>query len=157
MWNTGCNRISNRLNAPLFILDGEDTSLKIQIPPGGVSNWESVIFPWCNRNEEIVKKAFRVTNQHTGKTFLYIYQDFHSNEICWSLSDDEDMWTNRRVVTDAQNRDARLAPKSAIDIMITADNVWGFETPSENKVFGEVLNVVVQVARVAGQVLTAML
>ena len=67
MWNTGCNRISNRLNAPIYLIDSEDSSLRIQVDAGAVNNWKCVIFPWCVNNWEIEHKAFRVANLNTGR------------------------------------------------------------------------------------------
>jgi hypothetical protein len=62
MWNTGCNRISNQLENGVLFVDQEDRSLTIQVDAKGVSDWKSVMFPWCVNNAEISSKAFRVSN-----------------------------------------------------------------------------------------------
>lgn len=141
MWNTGCNNIVNALETTFNIVNGEDQGLAITVPKGGIANWQSVVFPWCSNHKEVASKAFRVRNME-GTDFLYLFQEYSTNRICWSLGANRDLFLESKYLRrGAEAAEAPpLEPFSAIDIYILPDFVFGFAAESENRVVRQVLD-----------------
>ena len=54
MWNTGCNVVYNRTaKRLLYIVDGEDTSRTLLVPPDDESSFAGTIFPWADRDGQV--------------------------------------------------------------------------------------------------------
>jgi hypothetical protein len=154
-WNTGCNNIGNALNCGINIVDGENQSLAITVPSKGSANWQSVIFPWCNSKEEVFEKAFHVHDIDNGRLFMFLFQEYETSKICWSLVLDTDPWSDRRVINDGLNSHNEQRPSSALDIFIMADKVWGLPATSENQVFNNVFGQVLAIGNTVGAIASA--
>lgn len=113
MWNTGCNFVANDTTGAVYILDGEDTGYSLNIPQQKIVNFNGVIFPWCNRSEEIVNKAFRVYqgNNDKGTLLFYMFQNYDDNMVYYSTNG---QWAN--IVRCADE------PSSYLNVLITRDN-----------------------------------
>jgi hypothetical protein len=157
LWNTGCNNIGNGLKFGINILDGEDQKLAITVPALQSADWRSTIFPWCVNAQEVKSKAFRVANIELGTTrpFLYLFQDYRTHRICWSLVKHANPWDSRTGINDGQDSPNPQVPLSAIDIFIMADKVWGLPAQSENQVFQTVFDRVVALASAVGSIAQA--
>jgi hypothetical protein len=156
VWNTGCNNIGNALPAGVNILDGEDQHLAITVPQEGTADWKSVIFPWCSSTPEAQKKAFRVANIDTGKVFMYLFQNYNTNQVCWSI-DMTHPWEFKTVVKNGMNSNDDQQPLSALDIFIMPDKIWALAAESENQTFQTVFNDAVAVAAAGGAIAGALL
>jgi hypothetical protein len=156
MWNTGCNNIGNGLEVGINILDGENQGLAITVPPKGAADWRSVIFPWCATSEEVKRKAFRVANINSGKVFLYLFQNYHTDKVCWSV-DLDNPWESRMVVTNGMESNDEQQPLSAVDIFIMPEKVWALAAESENQVFQTVFNDAMAVASTGGTIAQAII
>lgn len=156
MWNTGCNNIGNTLNVGLTILDNEDHHHAVGVFAGGSANFNSTIFPWCSNSAEVRGKAFVVTSQDDGTLRAYLFQDYHTNHVCWS-AEVNDPWGARQPVT---NGSASFDPQralSAVDIIILPDRVCAFPAQSENDtwetIFDGVCKAITVVTGVLGKAL----
>jgi hypothetical protein len=156
MWNTGCRMIGNALDFGINILDGENPGLAITIASKASADFNSVIFPWCNNSEEVMAKAFRVSNINLGSTnpFLFLFQEYKTKKICWSLAS-EGPWDKRMVINDGMVSASEQVPMSNIDIFIQADRVWGLPASNNNQVFQQVLGTVSQIAGAVGTIAQA--
>lgn len=154
MWNTGCNTISNMLPTGINVLDGENQRLAITVGKGGYADWKSVIFPWCVSNSEVHEKAFRFANVKTGGIFMYMFQDYWTNNVCWSLDVDYP-WDQKRVVSNGLESSDSQQPLSALDIYVMPDRVCGLAAQDENDLFIKVFEEAVAVAAAAGAIASA--
>ena len=157
MWNTGCRRIVNALPDAINVLDGENQGLTVTVPTMGWADFHSVIIPWCNRTDEVTSKAFRISDLRFGTQtpIIYIFQDFHTDEVCWSLASDPDPWASRMVINDGQTSTNTQIPRSAVDLYIQADRVWGVPATVDNNVFSTVVQTVTMVATAVGAIADA--
>jgi hypothetical protein len=155
MWNTGCRMIGNGLRNGINILDGENQGYAVTVPSAGAVDFNNVIFPWCNNGDEVTHKAFRVSDVVAGTTkpFMYLFQEYTTNKICWSFSDTP--WDKRMVINDGLQSAAEQVPLSSIDIYILADRVWGTPATNNNTVFLQVLNEAIAIVGTAGQIAQA--
>jgi hypothetical protein len=154
MWNTGCNNIGNGLDVGINILDAENQHLAITVTSKGTNDWKSVIFPWCSNTHEVHTKAFRVANIDSGRVFLYLFQDYHTNKACWS-TDMADPWDSKLALRNGIQSDDEQQPLSAVDIMILPDRVVALAAESENAVFQTVLTDAIGIAQAVGAIAQA--
>jgi len=136
MWNTGCNNIFNGLDEGISILDFEDQRLAISVPAKGSANWKGVIFPWCSNATEVRKKAFRVSSMQSGRMFLYLFQDYNTSRVCWSLAS-ADPWSSRQVVRADLQGDKTQTRFPDLDLYVVAPYVIGFPSDDENDQFSQ--------------------
>jgi len=155
MWNTGCNNIGNALDLGVSLLDGENQSLAITVPSKGSANWQSVIFPWCDNEWEVRNKAFRVSNIDSGRVFLYLFQEYRTDRICWSVATGGNPWDSRHVIRNGLHSNAEQVPFSALDIFIMGDRVWGLPASSQNQVFAGLFAQVLAVGNTVGAIAAA--
>jgi len=149
MWNTGCNNIANLLDHTLNIVNGEANWQAITILPKRHKDFRSVIFPWCDNIEEVKNKAFRVVNIKSGKTFMYLFQEYRTNKICWLLKEKNqplDFDKKCYVQSGSDESSPALPPYSAIDIYIFPTHVFGIATQSENIVAQTILKEMTKIA-----------
>jgi hypothetical protein len=86
MWNTGCNVIYNRTaKRLLYVVDGEDPSRTLIIPPEDELTFNRTILPWADKDSEVTSKAFRVLyfSNNKFKGWLYIFQDYRTDYASW--------------------------------------------------------------------------
>ncbi|HEX3957921.1 MAG TPA: hypothetical protein VHZ03_14985 [Trebonia sp.] len=116
MWNTGCNVIYNRTaKRLLYVVDGEDSSHTLLVPPDGESSFTGTIFPWADGDNEVISKAFRV-QYYTASTFrgwFYLYQDYRTDTLCWAD------WTSTTPYQDGKANAASFKA-SYVDVQIGA-------------------------------------
>lgn len=112
MWNTGCNFIANDTLKSIFILDQEDTRYSLVVPSQKIATFKGVIFPWCNRTEEILHKAFRVYEGESekGDLLFYIFQNYNDNMVYFSREAD---WNKISLCADE--------PASYLNVLINRD------------------------------------
>lgn len=119
MWNTRCNVIYNRTaKRLLYVVDGEDTRHTLIVPPEDESSFEGIIFPWCNRDEEVPIKAFRVQyyTANKFKGWFYLYQDYNTDYLCWVD------WTSSSPYEDGKANAASFKASSTdVQIGVTED------------------------------------
>ncbi len=157
MWNTGLNNIINALDVAINVVNGEDKKLSIMVDTKKSANWKSVIFPWCDNQAEVNKKAFQVTSLKSGNVVAYIFQEYSTNYICYSLNDGSNVWDNKKRLNNGSESTDPLPPHSAIDIVIQGDKIWGWSSPSQNTLAIDVLKEVVSAADVAIGVISHLL
>jgi hypothetical protein len=58
MWNTGYNVVYNRT---LYVVDSEDTSQTLLVPPDDESSSGETILPWVDRHDEGDPRALRTS------------------------------------------------------------------------------------------------
>lgn len=139
MWNTGCNRVANALQDGLSILDNENHHLAISVASKSSADWKSTIFPWCSSNTEVKSKAFVASSTSTGKAGLYLFQNYNTNAIYWSV-DLNNPWDNKQPVTKGYDTWDAREPESDLDIFILPDRVFGVPAEDENQTFTVVFN-----------------
>jgi hypothetical protein len=86
MWNTGCNVVYNRTDKRLiYIVDGEDQSRTLLVPPEDEASFRGTILSWANSDEEVTRKSFRVQYYVNNKLkgWFYIFQDYSTDLACW--------------------------------------------------------------------------
>ena len=128
MWNTGCNVVYNRTTKRLlYVVDGENTSRTLLVPPDDESSFGGTIFPWADRDDEVTRKAFRV-QYYTASKFkgwFYLFQDYHTDYLCWAD------WTSSAPYQDGK---ANAAPFKAsyadVQIGVTEDEEGNLTVPA---------------------------
>lgn len=155
MFNTGCNAIGNALPCGINIVDGENPSLAITVPSRGSADWRSVIFPWCDYEDEVRRKAFQVVNIDSGRLFMYLFQEYRTDRICWSLATHGNPWNDRQVIRNGLHSNDQQTRHPALDIFVMGDRVWGLPATSENQVFSSVFAQVLAVGNAAGSIAQA--
>ncbi len=145
MWNTGLNKIKNTLDVAINVVDGEDNRFAIEVSSKKTEDWKSVVFPWCNNEAEVRQKAFRVRSLKSGKVIIYLFQDYQTNHICWSLNKGN-VWHDRKRLNNGSKSSGHLPAYSAISIVIQGDRVWGFDSENENHTAQDILKIVGSVA-----------
>jgi len=161
VWNTGCNQVGNALGVGINIQDGENKGYATTATAKGSTNFNSVIFPWCDNEDEVSGKngkAFQVSNIDTGKVFLYLFQEYKTNKICWSPINTPNLWVARRVIKNGRISNDEQVPQSALDIFIMPDGVWGLPATPPNqfdKIFQDVTAGLTTAATIAGVIATA--
>ena len=153
MWNTGCKFVGNTLTIDINILDGENNHFAITVPAKQSVSFDDVIFPWCNSRSEVENKAFRVSSIETGEVFMYLFQSYQDNKICWSLPSAEDPWGGRHVIRNGSASNDEQSPLPAIDVYIMPDFVFGLPAmspPAFDDYFGAVIKAVGATAALVG-------
>jgi hypothetical protein len=127
MWNTGCNVVYNRTaKRLLYLVDGEDPSRTLLVPPDDESSFEGTIFPWADRDEEVTRKAFRVQyyTANKFKGWIYLFQDYSTDLLCWAD------WTSAAPHQDGK---ANAAPSRAsyadVQICVVEDEEGNLTVP----------------------------
>ncbi|HVV82290.1 MAG TPA: hypothetical protein VHE35_04395 [Kofleriaceae bacterium] len=155
MWNTGCKNIANGLGRAINVLDGEDNHWAVTVGSAGGVPFDDVIFPWCNNSNEIASKACRVSATDSGKVFMYVFQDYGVNQLCWSLSGGGDLWTNRRQVTNGRHSNHAQSPLPEVDLYIAGDRVFAVPATSPDnfkKYYADILEIVSAVGEIAAAI-----
>ncbi|HVV82291.1 MAG TPA: hypothetical protein VHE35_04400 [Kofleriaceae bacterium] len=158
MWNTGCKFVGNTLAIDINILDGENNHFAITVPARQSVSYNNVIFPWCNSRSEVEGKAFRVSSVDTGEVFMYLFQSYQDNKICWSLPSVADPWTGRHVIRNGSASHDEQVPLPAIDIYLLPGFVFGLAAmppPAFDDYFGSVVSAVGAAAALVGGVAEA--
>jgi hypothetical protein len=119
MWNTGCNVVYNRTSKrALYIVDGEDPTRMLVVPPGGEAAFNGTIAPWANSDSEVTSKAFRVeyfTSAQNLRGWFYVYQDYKTDLVCWAD------WTSVSPYEDG-SANAASFKASYVDIQVDVDD-----------------------------------
>lgn len=119
--NAGCLVISNETTDPFFVLDGENASLNLYIPPMSASSFGGTIFPWCNNASEVKFKAFRFFRRGVGAFYMF-----------YTASDFAPQWTPYNGGSPSFEQRQRAGPSgSYVDVFIQPDGTprtvraWG--------------------------------
>jgi hypothetical protein len=125
MWNTGCNVIYNRTaKRLLYVVDGEDQSRALLLPPDDESSFKGTIFPWADRDDEVLRKAFRVHYYSANKLkgWFYLFQDYNTDYLCWAD------WTSSAPYQD-RNPASFKASYVDVEIDVTEDEEGNLTVP----------------------------
>jgi len=154
MWNTGLNSIGNSLEDGINILDLEDHHYAITVGSNQTADFKSVIFPWCSNIGEVKGKAFAVSSLRTGAVFMYLFQDYKTNHVCWSV-DIDDPWGHRVEMSNGANSVNPQQPLPDVDIVILPDKVWALpsedESPTFNTIFSDTVAALTVLVGVIGR------
>jgi hypothetical protein len=85
--------VSNQLNIPITLHDGENTGKTINVAANGVSHDYSVAIPWVDRQDEMWK-ALRVAI--ADKTQFWLFQHYSKDRIVMCT---DGMFANKKDVT----------------------------------------------------------
>lgn len=123
MWNTGTKIVANGFPYTIKLLDLEDHSRSIIVPPRAARMWDDTIVPWCDNDAEARAKPFSVSNLETGEVILVVFQRFDDNTVhAYSYADSTDdlqlPYSKSRRIHDSLGGDSYLAPQSRIDLFL---------------------------------------
>jgi hypothetical protein len=158
VWNTRNRTIANWLEMPLGVQDGEDPGIAITVPSKGKSDFLiDVAMPWCNSHDEIKKKAYQVRNLQTGKLFLYLFQNYQTDSISWSLADSGNLWTSQNSIRNGSLSNDALTPQEKLDLYILPDKVFGVPASTLPTDFDTITKIIGTVVATAGAIAAAAL
>lgn len=123
MWNTGTKIVANGLHHAIKLLDLEDKSRSIVVPPRSARMWDDTIVPWCDNDDEARRKPFSISNVETGEVLLVIFQKYADNTVrFYSYADSTDdlqlPYSKAQRAHDSIGGDGHLAPQSRIDLFV---------------------------------------
>ena len=136
-WNTGARIIANGLDHPIRIVDMENDGRFIIVPARAARMWDGTIYPWCNSNDEVSRKSFKVTNMDTNQTDYYLFQQYNADVLCYYKHPAANnllflpAYDERLAVSDSAPGGGQLGPVSNADIFIMKTHVWGMNASND--------------------------
>lgn len=125
MWNTGTKIVANGFHYAIKLVDLEDQSRSIIVPPRTARMWDDTIIPWCANDNEAREKPFVVKNLETNDNILIIFQRYDNNTVhTYSYADNSDPillhlpYNKSTRIYDSIGGPMYLAPQSRIDLFV---------------------------------------
>jgi hypothetical protein len=66
-----CHNIHNQTDNSYYVVDGENKSKFLSIPPNDSMSFGGVIVPWCDNVPQIVNKAFTFFGNAIGRFYFF--------------------------------------------------------------------------------------